>query len=220
MRFLSVALCAFLAAAAFPARAQATDNDDLSLAKAKYREAARQFDLTEYAAALDGFREAYRLAGDPVFLFNIAQCHRKLGHTQEALTFYKSYLRRRPDAANRDEVERRITEMEKAEAAQPTAPTPAPGVEKAPEPVAKPVPLSPPPVASATEPRQPPPAGVDLSTKPAPEPEHTPVYKTWWFWTATGAVVAGGLTATLLLTRKSSGVFCADCNLTSGVATK
>ena len=123
MRLLPVALLALLTMAVTPA-ARAAESDDLARAKAKYIEAARQFDLTEYAAALEGFREAYRLAGDPVFLFNIAQCHRKLGHTQDALTFYRNYLRRKPDAGNRDEVERRIQEMERAEAARPLVPPP------------------------------------------------------------------------------------------------
>lgn len=45
-------------------------------------------------------------------LYNIAQCHQKLGHVDEALTFYKTYLRRAPDALNRSEVERRIQDLE------------------------------------------------------------------------------------------------------------
>jgi hypothetical protein len=31
--------------------------------------------------------------------------------------------------------------------------------------------------------------------------DETSVFETWWFWTATAAVVAGGVTATYFLTR-------------------
>jgi hypothetical protein len=78
------------------------------------------------------------------------------------------------------------------------------------------------PVASTTDTTPPAPAGADLSARnePAPEPARTPIYKTWWFWTGVGAVVAGSVVTTLLLTRSKDGVFCTDCNTTSGVATK
>jgi len=49
---------------------------------------------------------------DPAYLFNIAQCHRKMGHDKEAADFYKSYLRAAPNAPNRPDVEKRIEEME------------------------------------------------------------------------------------------------------------
>ncbi len=49
---------------------------------------------------------------DPVFLFNIAQCHRKMGHDKEAVDFYKSYLRNAPNAPNRADVQKRIQELE------------------------------------------------------------------------------------------------------------
>jgi len=47
-----------------------------------------------------------------MLLYNIAQCHRMLGHVDEALIFYKNYRRRAPGAANREEIERRISELE------------------------------------------------------------------------------------------------------------
>jgi hypothetical protein len=36
-------------------------------------------------------------------------------------------------------------------------------------------------------------------TPPDEKDEGTPIYKTWWFWTGIGAVVAGGVVATVLL---------------------
>jgi hypothetical protein len=49
---------------------------------------------------------------DPAFLFNIGQCHRKMGHDKEAVSFYKSYLRNAPNAPNRADVQKRINELE------------------------------------------------------------------------------------------------------------
>jgi tetratricopeptide (TPR) repeat protein len=197
------------------APAWAAGQDAQATAKARYEEAARQYDLKEYPAALDGFREAYRLSGDPVFLFNIAQCQRKLGNNQDAIDFYKSYLRRRPDAPNRDEVERRLAELEKLVAEQkPAAPAPEPSPQQ--------IEVTPPPAAPVPQPASPvtQPAGLDLTSQaPPPEPSSTPIYRTWWFWTGAGVVVAGGVvTAILLASGKKTGAFCPDCNETAGIS--
>ena len=74
-------------------------------------------------AALDDFKEAYRLKDDPVFLYNIAQCYRIMNKNEEALNFYRSYLRRAPDAPNRAEVETKIAALQDAIASQEKART-------------------------------------------------------------------------------------------------
>jgi hypothetical protein len=43
------------------------------------------------------------------------------------------------------------------------------------------------------------------SRKPARRPAPTPFYKTWWFWTAVGVVVATGVTVGAVLGTRSSG---------------
>ncbi len=196
----------------------AASPDEQAEAKARYQDAARRYDLKEYAEALEGFREAYRLSGDPVFLFNIAQCERKLGHNQDAIDFYKSYLRRRPDAPNREEVDRRVEELEKLIVEQKTTATPVepspPQTVTTPVPVPVAGPGTPPPPATPPQPE-----ALDLTSQ-APEPAatSTPIYKTWWFWTGAGAVVAGGIvTAVLLTTGKKTSNFCPDCNETAGI---
>ena len=225
------------AASATAAGALNASAADRAKAKQHYQEAARQYDLAEYQPAMDNFREAYRLTGDPVFLFNIAQCYRKLGNTAEALSFYQTYLRRKPDAPNRDEVERRIKELESTAAAKvvpaPLVPAPpasepqlapgpalaAPAVEAA---HAPPSPL--PVVASPVEVQPAPSPGTDLATQataPISETGGPAWYGRWWVWTAAGAVVAGGVVAAVLLTRGSSATpFCTICNDTAGIPTK
>jgi tetratricopeptide (TPR) repeat protein len=121
---VAVAL-ASLAALAAPARAQTPPGPITGEAADDYRKGATAYDLGEYQPALEAFKDAYRLVQDPVLLFNIAQCHRKLGQVAEALSFYRSYLRRAPQAEHRAEVLRHIEEMERLAAQKPAAASPA-----------------------------------------------------------------------------------------------
>jgi len=228
----------------------ASPDQDKVLAKQHFEAGARHYDLAEYDQALSEFREAYRLMPDATFLYNIAQCHRKLGHVDEALNFYKTYRRRAPDARNREEIERRIRELEterrakkpstkaeeereapaaEAEAAKTaeraaTAPPPV----GAPSPQPVPAPLSRPLPEAAAWPATPTPANqIDL-TQPAPSKPageagaESSILHSWWFWSAVGAVVVGGgVTAALLATRRGGGgVFCSDCRTSAGVDLK
>jgi len=78
-----------------------------------YQDGRTHYDLGEYEQAIAAFKEAYRLAEAPGFLFNIAQAHRLAGDCAAAERFYRSYLRYQPDAENRGDIEARIEEMER-----------------------------------------------------------------------------------------------------------
>jgi len=47
-----------------------------------------------YQQALDEYIAAYDSSASPDYLFNIGQCHARLGHHQEAIFFYRGYLER------------------------------------------------------------------------------------------------------------------------------
>jgi tetratricopeptide (TPR) repeat protein len=98
---------------------------DKAAAEAAYREAVKRYDLNEFQTALDSFKRAYIEYEEPTLLFNIAQCHRQLGQRSKAIQFYRSYLRRLPEAGNRDEVKRIMDNLEAA-IAQERASTTAP----------------------------------------------------------------------------------------------
>src|SRR5689334_23338309 len=119
--FVSVAAMVALAAPA--ARAAGPTPEDKAKARDHYNKGLVHYDLKEYPEALAEFKNAYRYVQDPAFLFNIAQCHRRLGQNAEALDFYRNFLRRSPAAPNRAEVQRRIEEIERE---QPSATAPAP----------------------------------------------------------------------------------------------
>ncbi len=149
---------------------------DKEKARELYRSATHHYDFGEYQEALEGFKEAYQNYEDPAFLFNIAQCHRAIGHKQEAITFYKSYLRNSSDAPNRDEVQKTIAELQAALDSEKATVKPTP--------VAPPTPA----VVQATAPRM---SAPTVKTK---ADDRTPSRK--WVWgvvAATVGVVALGV---------------------------
>jgi tetratricopeptide (TPR) repeat protein len=181
---------------------QGADAERVRTARAHYEQAVSHYNLDEYAPALAEFREAYRLKPDPSFLFNIAQCHRKLGENTEALDFYRKYLRSLPDAPNRPDVERMIAELRArgVEADAAAAAAAAPSVPIAPVPAPTEAPAAGP-ADSLTIGS--PPADAVILAPPAPEPGHTPVYRRWWFWTALGVVAAGAVVTGVVLASSS-----------------
>ena len=68
-----------------------------ALAEQLFAQGKRDYDLGEYAAATKAFKEAYRLTGEPLLLFNVAQAQRKQNDCAGALNSYRSYLRNLPD---------------------------------------------------------------------------------------------------------------------------
>jgi hypothetical protein len=86
--------------------------DVVAAAKQHAKQGTTFYNLDRHAEALAEYEAAYLAVPDAALLFNIAQCHRKLGHDKEALAFYKTYLRNAPRAPNRADVEKRIQELE------------------------------------------------------------------------------------------------------------
>jgi tetratricopeptide (TPR) repeat protein len=84
--------------------------------RALYRDGSRQYDLGDFRAALDLFKRAYLAHEEAGILFDIGECHRQLGESAEAVHAYQSYLRRKPDAANRADVEALIAKLQGAPA--------------------------------------------------------------------------------------------------------
>ncbi|MBL9006910.1 MAG: tetratricopeptide repeat protein [Myxococcales bacterium] len=111
----------------------------------------RQFQHGEFDAAIESFSAAHVVSPNPMFLFNIAQAHRKAGRPREALTHYQLFLRKSPDSPLRPETEAYIALVEaqlqakqhaaqtvqspaghERTAAEPPTPAPAPGKNDAP----------------------------------------------------------------------------------------
>jgi hypothetical protein len=125
----SVSLLALLLLC-LPATAHA---DERSEALQHYEKGRRAFDLGAYEEAAAEYASAYRIRDDPALLYNLGQAQRLANHPVEALRSYRMFLIRVPDAANRDEVERKIAELQKLSAQPKATPTPpSSGAAKAP----------------------------------------------------------------------------------------
>jgi tetratricopeptide (TPR) repeat protein len=149
-------------------------------ARHHFEEGTAAFNMGEFARAADEYRDAYRLKHEPAILYNIAQAYRLANNPQQAIFFYRSYLRSLPDAGNREEVEGRIRKLESEhyeDGNVPVARSPqtSPQVPAKPDATATTISLTPA-LVVATAPRR---------------PQRVPVYKKWWLWTAVGLAAAG-----------------------------
>ncbi|HET9626104.1 MAG TPA: tetratricopeptide repeat protein, partial [Kofleriaceae bacterium] len=129
--------------------------------------------------ALDEYQKAFDAKPIPAFLFNIGQCYRNLGDYDAAIFSYRKYLKLAPDAANRDQVEQLITDLEAKKDEQSTERLGLGRREATPQP-AQPAPTPPP-------------------------PESHPVYTRWWFWTGLAVLGAAGGVGVYEATRKNGG---------------
>ena len=87
-------------------------------AKALFAKGNEHYNLGEFVQALEQYRLAYRAMPLPAFLFNIAQCHRKLAQHGEAVNMYQAYLVGVPNAPNKALVESLIGEERAARDAE------------------------------------------------------------------------------------------------------
>lgn len=88
-----------------------TDEQKKAEAKALYDKGISHYNLGEFDPAIAAFRQAYAVSSAPGLLFNIAQSFRLKKDYENASYFYTTYLRLKPDAPNRADVEARIVEM-------------------------------------------------------------------------------------------------------------
>lgn len=149
-----------------------------------YEEGLTAYELGEFTRAAEAYKAAHRVRRDPALLYNIGQAYRLGGNLEQAVFFYRSYLRAVANPPNRRDLEERIRTLDsqiasqKSQASQPpfTLEKPA-GAEK---PAATPAP-------SATV------AATPVVKADAPV-DKKPIYKKWWLWAAVGgAVVVVGL---------------------------
>jgi tetratricopeptide (TPR) repeat protein len=85
---------------------------DAASAREHYQKGTTFYDLGRYDDAIKEFEAAYQIKNDPALLYNLAQSHRLAGNAEQALHFYRTYLRRVPNAKNRTEIEGRIAALE------------------------------------------------------------------------------------------------------------
>jgi tetratricopeptide (TPR) repeat protein len=171
---LALATLAICVAAPTAVRAE-SEAEKKAQARDHYEMATRFYDVGKYGEAIAEYEEAYLLIEDAALLFNIGQAYRLWDKPEDAIRAYKNYLRRRPEASNRADVEKKIADLER------TVEDRRRGVPAQPptQPVQS-VQTVPPPLAGAN-PTNPSPAPIPLTPAPiapaaAPPPEQRPEF--------------------------------------------
>ena len=89
-----------------------SEDEKKALARSEYEKGLSAYNLGNFDVAIAAFSKAYEISQAPGLLFNIAQSHRLKKDYERAIYFYQTYLRLKPDAANRADVEERIKESQ------------------------------------------------------------------------------------------------------------
>jgi tetratricopeptide (TPR) repeat protein len=153
-------------------------------ARALVKRSLKEYNLTQFDAALADIKRAYMLDPRPELLFNLGQCERALHHWELAKFAFERYLREKPAAGNGTLVERILAEVEKQRLAEVAASRPsAPAAAPAPQPILV---EAPPAVATPA-----PAAAVEA----APAPEATKARTHALAWTLGSVGLAAGLVA-------------------------
>jgi tetratricopeptide (TPR) repeat protein len=81
-------------------------------AQKHFEKAQKLFNLGKFDEALTEYEAAYEAKPLGDFLYNIAQCYRNLEDYDRAIFSFKKYLKEKPDADDRAQVEKFIDELE------------------------------------------------------------------------------------------------------------
>jgi tetratricopeptide (TPR) repeat protein len=198
--FIATVTClTFTAMVAWPYRAAAQEaapaaaapvSDDQALAQAKQHfEAGRAaYNAGDYAGAIREFKQAETLRPSPILDYNIGLANEKLGKRRVAVKYYRHYLEVQPNAANKDEVQGRVSALEAAIAQQPSAASQAQPNGSAPQGQAEEQPGDMPPPDATAQGQQQTQTSYDPYASPAPggQPVMKKRHSLWWIWLIIG----------------------------------
>ncbi len=87
--------------------------DDANLARAMeaFQRGSENYNKAKYDVALRDFLEAASLYASPDFQYNIGLCYEKLNKPEEAIAAFETYLKTKPDAPDRANVEDRVARL-------------------------------------------------------------------------------------------------------------
>jgi hypothetical protein len=161
---------------------------DAAQARVHFDRGRAFYEVSEYRNAIAEFKAAHVEKPDPAFLYNIAECHRRLGEGSEALQYYRRFLATAPAGdKTRPIVEQRIAELKAAgeDSKGPTVDLP-PGSDN--------------PALNAPPPPETNPGAVLIQT-PTPGGAEPPLYTRPWFLITVGVVVVASAIGIWALSR-------------------
>jgi tetratricopeptide (TPR) repeat protein len=140
----------------------------IAAAKTLASQGAQEYVAGHYEEAVRDLKASYDVLQEPILLYNLGQCERARGHIEEAIGYYRAYLKAAPNAPNVAAAKKKLQEALDAKA----RPVPGGGLHGIPPPVAStpaPPPRSPLPAPSDIAPQTPAEA-AQVQPPPAPPP--------------------------------------------------
>src|SRR5262249_13460853 len=107
----ALALCAAVFVVLWGGATALAQQPDYDAAKRHFLNGKDLFEKHEYARAATEFEAAYEITKDPVVLFNVGEAYEKAGKPDEAIRAYEGYLSGTPQAQDREDVEKKITDL-------------------------------------------------------------------------------------------------------------
>lgn len=96
------------------AQTQEPSYEDKESARIHFEAAKKLYKGEKYSEALELFMKAYARYPRPEILYNIGRCYDKLGDYENAIKYYDQYIKLKPDAEDRQEVEELIKNLKEA----------------------------------------------------------------------------------------------------------
>jgi len=144
---------------AFPPCTTTATEADRKAAQGAFAAGQGSFNEADYPTAITYWRDAYRRdCSAHALLLNLGRAYELKGDRYEAINALETYLQRKPDASDADQIRRRIENLKSQIAAAEKSAAPPP-------PAASAVPAAPPPVASTPLPAAAPPPAETTEAK-------------------------------------------------------
>jgi len=141
---------------AFPPCTTTATEADRKAAQGAFAAGQGSFNESDYSTAITYWRDAYRRdCSAHALLLNLARAYELKGDKAEAVNALETYLQRKPDAADADQIRRRIENLKSQMATEKPVPAtttlPAAAAAVPPPPVASPAPATPPPAPETAD---------------------------------------------------------------------
>lgn len=108
MMYRIFTLCCVVVLAGFPTHASA----DKDASVAVYKKGKKKYNLGEFEAAIELFKDAYDEYAAPAYLYNIAQSYRQLDNCPRARFFYQRFLSEKPGSRQEEKIKGYVAKLE------------------------------------------------------------------------------------------------------------
>ena len=117
-RHVALAVCAAVSLALLPLAFPMSAFAQTDAGRIHFQAGASDYESGDYQHALEEFQRAYELSQRPQLFYNIALAYQQLGDLEHAVEYLGRFLNEVEDIANRENLERRLTNFQERLAAE------------------------------------------------------------------------------------------------------